>query len=743
MKKIMILLVILCFQTVSSASSGSYSYPERPPLPAEDTARHEKRILMITPGKGNAFKTKLRTQFPAVKIRHQYNAVFEGFSVEGSVRDLHTVLALPEVEDLGPVTVYQAEAEDHVSFVGGDKVRGIYDQKNQRLTGKGIKVGVIDTGMDYLHPDLRRNYAGGYDLVDDDRDPMETRGNKELATLHGTHVAGIIAANGRVKGIAPEASLYIYRALGPGGMGTSEWIIAAIDRAVRDKVDVLNLSLGNDVNGPDWPTSLALNRAVDKGIIAVAAGGNSGPEKWTLGSPGTAEKAISVGASTPPMKGFILKIAGIQEPIRLNAFQGAAEWKPFRGLEIADAGFGRDSEFPKDTKGKLVIAQRGKISFSEKAEAAERKGAAAILVYNNEKGNYSGSMKNIRIPAASLSRQDGIKLRRLLQQRVDIEQIKEEDTLAGFSSRGPVTGSWAIKPDIVAPGVAIMSTIPDKQYKALQGTSMAAPLVAGAAALVKQAHPDWTPEEIKAVLMNTAIPIKDPHSRLYEPIGQGAGRMDVYKAVRTEVLAVPGSLVFSQFSSGQRRTVQKATIRLVNHSAETEKFSFDYPVRAQGITWKIPAPQYVPPHSSKTAEIILEGTPMHLTDGTHQGWVAVRAGKERFSLPYLYMMNEPDYPRLMGFSYHPGEEPGTSQYEVYLPGGADEIGIALYEPASYHFIGYLDWKKNVGRGRLKRVLINKDLNMPEGTYKAVVFAKKGKVEDVIETSITIDFSSQR
>ncbi|KZZ83836.1 S8 family serine peptidase [Bacillus sp. SJS] len=742
MKKTIILLLILCFAAAVKTSSNAYSYPSRPPIPEESGTAMEKRILIVKPAKWRSFQAKFKNQFPRLKIRHVYTEVFKGISVEGTLADLTRLSAQPEVEDLGPVTTYNTESQSYVSFVGGDKVRSLFDSKNQRLTGKGVKVGVIDTGMDYLHPDLRRNYAGGYDVVDDDRDPMETRGSEELATIHGTHVAGIIAANGKIKGIAPEASLYIYRALGPGGIGTSEWIIAAIDRAVKDKVDVLNLSLGNDVNGPDWPTSLALNKAVEKGVIAVAASGNSGPGKWTLGSPGTAEKAISVGASTPPIKGYKLLLDNA-EPIRLIPFQGAAEWRAFRGLEITDAGFGRGNEFPKDIRGKLVLVQRGKIPFSEKAASAESRGAAAILVYNNEKGNFAGSMKNIGIPAASLSRQDGVKLRRSLRQRASILQIKEEDTLANFSSRGPVTGSWEIKPDLVAPGVAIMSTIPDKQYKPLQGTSMAAPLVAGAAALIRQAHPDWSPEEVKAALMNTAKPLKDYHSRLYEPISQGAGRMDVWRAVKSEVLAVPGSLVFSQFSSGGRRSAHKAKIKLVNHSGQTKKFVFSYPPRAQGVTWHIPGAQYVNPRSSKEVEIELEGTPMHLVDGTHQGWLNVTAGSERFSIPYLYMMNEPDYPRLMGFDFHPGKEPDTSEYEVYLPGGADEIGIALYEPASYHFIGYLDWKKHVGKGRLKRVLKNRELKVSEGTYKALIFAKKGKVEDIIETSLTIDFRSQR
>ncbi|MDV2887781.1 S8 family serine peptidase, partial [Alkalihalophilus pseudofirmus] len=93
-------------------------------------------------------------------------------------------------------------------------------------------------------------------------DPMETL-TAGKATIHGTHVAGVIAANGKIKGVAPEAKIVAYRALGPGGGGTTEQVLAAIDQAIKDKVDIINLSLGNSINGPDLPISLALDRAVN------------------------------------------------------------------------------------------------------------------------------------------------------------------------------------------------------------------------------------------------------------------------------------------------------------------------------------------------------------------------------------------------------------------------------------------------------------------------------------------------
>src|SRR5690606_32219103 len=121
-----------------------------------------------------------------------------------------------QVEYISPVKVYEGTTDSNIKIIEAEDVRGIFDKNDERLTGKGITIGVIDTGIDYHHPDLYRNYKGGHDLVDGDDDPMETKGDSQISTHHGTHVAGIIAANGQIRGVAPEANIRAYRALGPG-----------------------------------------------------------------------------------------------------------------------------------------------------------------------------------------------------------------------------------------------------------------------------------------------------------------------------------------------------------------------------------------------------------------------------------------------------------------------------------------------------------------------------------------------
>jgi minor extracellular serine protease Vpr len=713
------------------------------PTPTEETVAI---VLLEKPHTEQEINELIRP-FRDVKLRRVFTEAIIGFSVQGKPHAIARLAGNKQILNISPVTHYQVQTEESVKIIGGDVVRSIFDQKNQRLTGKGVTVGVIDTGVDYTHPDLKKNYAGGHDLVDNDQDPMETKVLGQ-ATIHGTHVAGIIAANGKIKGVAPEAKIVAYRALGPGGGGTTEQVLAAIEQAIKDKVDIVNLSLGNDINGPDLPISLALNRAVDKGIVAVAASGNSGPNVWTVGSPGTASKAISVGASTPMMEIPSLLIEGSRNKIRIQPMEGSANWALDRSLDIVDGGLGRKSEL-KQTQGKLVLMKRGTLTFSEKAENARQAGAAAVLIYNNMSGGFMGNLDTqLTIPVGSLSKGDGVILQKNIKQGLSARVLvsQERDRLADFSSRGPVTGTWEIKPDIVAPGVAINSTVPGG-YLSLQGTSMAAPHVAGACALIKQAHPDWTPEQIKAALMNTAKPLvktgEADSSKVivtaktgsyYRTFEQGAGRIQVDEAIKSASLVTPSSIQFGKFSDeGDRR---KAVLHVENTSDRNARYSFQIPNRVEGLSWRFPLSFTLEPHQAKDVTLELQVDPQIFKGKIHDGFLSLQAGAKTIQIPYLYVLEEPGYPRVMGFDFAEGDKPGQYRYEVYLPGGAEEFGIALFNPEDYRFIGFLDTDVNVKKGLIKKDIPSEQLPA-EGTYLVKVFAKKANKEDFIERMIQI------
>ncbi|MFT4415404.1 S8 family serine peptidase [Fredinandcohnia humi] len=678
-------------------------------------------------------------KYSSIHINHIYKHVFPGFSVTGKRRDIGRLKQEKGIRHSSPVTTYKVSLDDSVPFIGGDEIRGHFDGNDHRLTGKGVKVGVIDTGIDYTHPDLRRNFRGGYDLVDGDRDPMETKGAPGQSTMHGTHVAGIIAANGKVKGVAPEAEIIGYRALGPGGMGTSEQVIAAIDRAIEDKVDVINLSLGNTINGPDWPTSLALDKATEKGIVAVTSSGNSGPNVWTVGSPGTSSKAISVGASTPPIRIPYVTVGILDRNIPLQPLQGSKPWRLSKEYKIVDAGIGSEKDFP-DVSNKIALMQRGEITFTQKAIKAVEEGAIAVLIYNNTDGNFEGTLeKELPIPIASISKTDGEWLKKhITSKEMWLRTFfkEQKDSLAQFSSRGPVTYTWDIKPDVVAPGVAIESTIPTG-YLEMQGTSMAAPHVAGASALLKQAHPNWSPEQIKAALMNTALLLKDESGELYKPYEQGAGRIRLHEAIHVETLLYPSSVTFGMLHHHDERTEKRVEITVDNQSKKEKQYYFEIPKNRKGLQWELPMSFSVKPGERKRLTIKLEVTPSVIGAGLHHGYLYVTDGKSRIHVPYMYVIEEPDYPRIMGFQFGKGDKKDIFRYEIYLPGGADEYGIALYDPDTLHFEGFLDWGRNVSRGLIEKEVNRKERNL-QGIYKAIIFVNKAGKEDVLETEIVFD-----
>ena len=509
-------------------------------------------------------------------------------------------------------------------------------------------------------------------------------------------------------------------------------MLAAIEQAIKDKVDIMNLSLGNDINGPDLPISLALNRAVEKGIVAIAASGNSGPNVWTVGSPGTASKAISVGASTPTIDIPYLLIEGMRDKIRIQPLEGSGNWNLDRSLSIVDGGLGT-KEALKDAMGKIVLIKRGKLTFSEKAQNAREAGAKGVILYNNLSGGFMGNLEApMDIPVGSITKKEGELLKSKTNTLVNVSVTQEKDLLADFSSRGPVTDTWEVKPDIVAPGVAINSTIPGG-YLSLQGTSMAAPHVAGACALIKQAHPEWTPDQIKAALMNTAKPLVK-NGKPYRTYEQGAGRIQVTEAVKATSLVTPSSLRFGKFET--EGDIHKTFLNVENLSDKPVRYTFEIPKNTDGLKWRFPLAFTLDSGRSQDVKIELEVDPAQLKGKIHDGYLTIHAGSNPIQIPYIYVLEEPNYPRVMGFDFKDGDQVGTYRYEVYLPGGAEEFGIALFNPDDFRFVGFLDTNHNVKKGLIERVIPADNLP-PDGVYLAKVFAKKAGKEDFIETMLVI------
>lgn len=644
----------------------------------------EQAIIVEVEGNPHEQKEYIEAYFPTVEVLEVYDTLFQGLALRGKAHQLERLNGLDFLKKAYPVQTYQiteqAPINESVPFLVQDPVT----KKTLSYTGKGVKIGVIDTGIDYQHPDLEKNYKGGFDLVDIDEDPMETQIEQGLPTIHGTHVAGIIAANGKMKGVAPDADLYGYRALGPGGSGTTVQVIAALEKAVKDGMDIINMSLGNTINGPDWPTSVAVNRAVDKGVSVVIANGNSGPDDWTVGSPATATKAIGVGSSTPPIKIASLSDRFENKKIELNALAGAPAWNLQKKYPIVNGGDGKESI--SNARGKIVLMKRGDISFTEKAKQAEASGAVAVLIYNNEKGAFQGGMEEeISIPVTGISQKDGKWLVEQIEAHtywIDTDYQVTQDQISDFSSRGPVTANWQIKPEIVAPGAQITSTVPGG-YQTLQGTSMAAPHIAGALAVLKEAHPEWTPTQLKGALLTQALPLTDGE-QLYQPIEQGMGRIRLAESINTSTIITNPLISFGKINTPKEKHVVE--LEVSNMSDKPQTYSFDLPEQTKGLRWYTPKSFTIKPGQTEEVPIELAITSSLLEPGLYQGWLNLTNQEQTFSLPYMYVNQMSDFPKAMGFELElaPFQEK-IYQYRFYSPEVADKITVDLYDPNTLTF----------------------------------------------------------
>jgi subtilisin family serine protease len=410
-------------------------------------------------------------------------------------------------------------------------------------------------------------------------------GNSVDATLLGTRVA-------RIGGIAPRTRIAVYKAcwLEPGGTrgtcATSD-LVRAIDDAVADGVDIINYSVGSlsetDLDAPD---DLALLDALDAGVLTVVAAGNDGPQLDTIGSPSSAPWVLTTAASTQDGEFFddgieITAPADLAETIVMREASFTPPLPRDEPIEeqlvAADDGVGarsgtaagsiRDACEPlvnaAAMDGRVALVERGSCEFEVKIRNAENAGAIAVVVYANSGPPLvmNGDSGSVGIPAVMIGNADGQALVDRLAADAEDDDVETEDevvtvrlargifasvtgrpnVVADFSSRGPsLSDANFVKPDVTAPGVDILGgQAPDvanglrgELYQYMSGTSQAAPEVAGVAALLKEAHPGWSPSAIKSALMTTTyVEVERTDGAPADAFDMGAGHIDANRAV--------------------------------------------------------------------------------------------------------------------------------------------------------------------------------------------------------------------
>ncbi|MTD15090.1 S8 family serine peptidase [Nakamurella sp. YIM 132087] len=646
---------------------------------------------------------------------------------------------LPGVLSVKPVAKY--ETLDDPGGSGSLAQAADYIQatqvRNAGFDGTGVKVAVLDSGVDFTHEYLggpgteaayEECYAGanaapvgacadlfgpsapkvkgGYDFVGEtwpntaeipDPNPIDFEG-------HGTHVSDIIGGNsadGTHKGIAPGVDLYAVKVCsavatscsGPAILAGIDWALDPNgDGDISDAMDIVNLSLGSSYGQQEDDSTTAINNLVRAGVVAVISAGNSADRPFIVGSPSTAEGAISVAQTAlPDDKLYTLTvnsptIAGL--PGNLIRNSKLQSWSPAPTAALT-APIAQPTqllgctaaEFAGFPAGSIALIKRGTCNASVKAQLAEAAGASAAILWNNVAGDppdFSfGGGAEVTIPTFTISLANG----QLLSDAaaagpvsLTIDPAKTTsltNSVVGTSSRGLAISGYRAKPDIGAPGAWLSAEVGTGSGQTnFGGTSGAAPVVSGAAALLIDKFPTATPAAIKSRLLNgasTANTTPDANANLYKtPISRvGAGEVRVAPAANAV-----GILRNTQAGAGNiglglphltKTTTWKVTAQLVNTGTTSKTYSLSASFReaadANRKALSVVAPSSVTVGPKKTQLVTVQLTidPSKLQDwpfshsaGSNgdgatfngpeiDGWVTATSGAEKLHLGWTVL----------------------------------------------------------------------------------------------------------
>ena len=586
----------------------------------------------------------------------------------------------------------QTYLERSVPYVGTEILR------IDGIDGTGIKVAVIDTGVDFNHPDLfgwgpDGKVVGGYNFIQEDEPPLDTNG-------HGTQVAGVIAADGQAIGMAPKAKILAYKVSEDGEGVSAELITKAIEKAIEDGANIINISLG--VNKTNAKIDRAINFALEKEIFVVTAAGNDGPGFKTIGSPGRNFGSVTVGATYNNLTSSLVATLEVdKKPYTVIPMVGSTKLEdPIIG-KIIFGGFGKIENLKEiDVKNAILIVERGSnvegelLYFSIKENNAANAGAKAMIVYNNKPGIFLGELIHEfmepgykpQIPVVSIDRKEGLEIIESIKNgnEANMHLFYNPDFVAHFSSRGPVSPFY-LKPDIVAPGAYINSTQNNAGYNFTSGTSYAAPHVSGAAALLLQKYPELHHHEIKSLLLTTVEPVSDAYGQEFSVHEAGAGRLDIGNAYGAKLIILPPNFVIN-VSSDDLIAEKQFEIKLIDGILD----NFDV---------KFVGPEFV------KFEYFLESntlqTKMNMTEenfGDHEGKIIINHDGTRYVIPFLLhytpgsvSVNQQNQ-KLFFDIYHPEEwsfakisvinsKDGKTDTTTAVPNG--NASIEIYENAEY------------------------------------------------------------
>ncbi len=595
------------------------------------------------------------------------------------------------------------------------------------VAGEGIKVAVIDTGIDPNHPGLDPTgytypvgypkgdtryttpkvivVRGVYRASDPPVDPAPLPAHPHgtgVATIIGTNpntVANVEGVDVTVSGVAPKVYLMSYQIFYPSASGSSaryasdSQTVKAIELMVADGADVVNNSYGETAFIPIKPgfnpVVDALDAAAAAGVVVVKSAGNSGRSGFaTVGGNDQPRNGISVGATANTRAfGNEASVTGpgdvpeiLQSMLAVPAAFGGELTEDFEGVFVDVGRIHPGNEKACDPiedpngelAGNIALISRGACRFDKKVKNAQDAGAALVIIYNNVPGappiTMGGETGEIVIPAFMVGNPQGLAMVdfenanpgqatvRISAQTSRITGIAPEDVLTNFSSRGPAYPLDRIVPDIVAQGENVLSgygittTGPGPLWAPWAGTSASGPVVAGAAALVKAVHPDWSPWQIKSALMTTAkreVWIDYGQTTLGGPMEIGAGRVRVDKALNPGAFIrvtdptgeIPNnvSAMFGQMNPGESKTLTVEFHSAIGIDATwtlSLENPFTLPVSLSSTTVDVPA------GGMGTVDLTLD-LPADMAPGDYWGYLYFSHGPHSGQIPFWVRVQAP------------------------------------------------------------------------------------------------------
>ncbi|RKP25246.1 peptidase S8/S53 domain-containing protein [Syncephalis pseudoplumigaleata] len=546
-------------------------------------------------------------------LRLRYQTAINGISVQVANRHLDTIRSIPQVRHVWIMASAKVAAQANStttttkpfahSMTGVDRVHQVHG-----LTGKGVRVGVIDTGIDYSHPALGGCFgkgcrvAYGWDFIGrryaDVGDPLEPHPDpRDICGGHGTHIAGIIGAReAGLVGVAPDVTFGAYRISACNGVLEGDVLIGAMERALHDHMDIINVSIYTGNTWEDNPRATTAERLTRRGVIACGS----------RRRPAIAPLALSV-ASVDNVA-LVPTAFQLDAPHRPVYTYAALSGKPLFNLSavnIVAVPAGADDSgcrtVPMHSAGAAILVSQAGCTVGQKADIARRARAVAVIVHGGElddaMARHKHDDKRTSVPVVFVSEEDGQSIRKLLLSNPafqagvrasfnpNIPPTPNETggQISSFSSWGP-SPDLDIKPDVAAPGGSIFSTypLPMGAYTVMSGTSMSTPYVVGAIALglQRRGRSQYGAISYRQALRNTAEPIREAGTpgRHYTSVAkQGAGLINVERMIFGTTSVAPSRLALNDTEFGMRGgRASTHNLTIFNDSAEDRVFAIEH-----------------------------------------------------------------------------------------------------------------------------------------------------------------------